>query len=406
MALISLYLNRLRSLLSIMGIVFGVMAVMVIIAVGEGVKKEAIHQIEQLGIRNIYIKEVKVTEEKKVVARQNYSLGLTLNDMNRIQCGCSAIKNSAALKVLKVTVFGTAKDITPEIVEVTHSYGDVLDLKLECGRFISMRDCHLQKEICVIGHEVSKSLGKDGQIGSILRIENEFFKIVGVLTRHKITEEKTGTISARNYDNMILLPLGLSSWLERDKNHKNSNEAQHLTEIILQMDNSKQVIKASRIIKRIMENIHPEVQSYQIITPLELLKQVRKTKRLLTLFLVTIAAVSLLVGGIGIMNIMLATVSERKKEIGIRRAVGAKKKHILIQFLTESSILTFLGGVIGILLGGIAMLFISFFVPGNAVVTIEAIIIPLMISSLTGLFFGLYPAYIAAAMDPIQALRS
>ncbi len=406
MALTSLYLNRLRSLLSIMGIVFGVMAVMVIIAVGEGVKKEAIHQIEQLGIRNIYIREVKVTEENKVVARQNYSFGLTLNDMYRLKYGCATVENTAALKVLRATIIGTSKNITPEIAEVTPSYKNILDLKLEYGRFISTRDCDLLKEVCVLGHEISRSLGKDGQLGSIIRIENEFFKIVGILRQHKMKAGKTGIISARNYDDMILLPLGLGPWLEKNNHYNNEDEVQYLTEIIIQVDKPKHVLKASRVVKRIMENIHPEVQSYQIKTPLELLKQTRKTKRLLGLFLVTIAAISLLVGGIGIMNIMLATVSERKKEIGIRRAVGAKKKHILIQFLTESSILTFLGGTIGIFLGGIVIIVISFFIPGNASITIVAIIIPLIISSLTGLFFGLYPAYIAAGMDPIQALRS
>jgi putative ABC transport system permease protein len=185
MALASLYLNRLRALLSILGIVFGVMAVIVIVSVGEGAKNEALRQIEQLGTRNVYIRSVEVTEEKKNTARQNYSFGLGLADMTRIKIGCRAIENSAALKVLKVAIIGAPKEISPQVVSVTPSYGEVLDLKIKRGRFLSNRDFAQLKEVCVIGHDISMALGKEGQIGSLLRIENHLFKIVGILDRYQ-----------------------------------------------------------------------------------------------------------------------------------------------------------------------------------------------------------------------------
>ncbi len=403
----SLRLNRLRSMLSILGIVFGVMAVMVIIAVGEGMKNEALQQIEQLGIRNIYIRAIEVTAEKKVVASKNHGFGLTWDDLVRIRSGCATVENVAALKELNAAIIGGPREITPQVVSVTPSYGEALDLRLEGGRFISQRDCLLQNEVCVIGREISRSLGRSGQLGGIIRIEDHFFKIVGILGMSRQGHEgKTENIAARNYDEMILLPLGTMVWLAGAGDRQVGGEGQSLTELILQIDAPEHVLDSSRVIKRIMTSLHPDVQAYQIIIPLELLNQTRKAKRMLTLFLVTIASISLLVGGVGIMNIMLATVSERKKEIGIRRAVGAKKKHILVQFLTESAILTFLGGVIGISLGGMAMIILSFFIPWQVDITVEAIIFPLLISSVAGLFFGIYPAYKATAVDPIQALRS
>ena len=405
MALVSLYLNRLRSLLSILGIVFGVMAVIVIVSVGEGAKKEALRQIEQLGIQNVYIRSVEVPEEKKTSARRHHKFGLALGDADRIRSGCITVENAAALKTLKVAVIGVPKEISPQVVSVTPSYGKVLDLKLKRGRFFTMRDRALFKEVCVIGHDISNALGKYGRIGAILRIENHLFKIVGILGRYQKNDEETGAISARNYNDMVLLPLGVEIWLKREGTRPEEVGEQYLTELILQVDVPGHVLDSSLVIKRIMGKIHPDIQDYQIVAPLELLNQTRKTKKMFSLFLITIASISLLVGGIGIMNIMLATVSERKREIGIRRAVGAKKKHILIQFLAEASILTLSGGVLGICLGVISMFFLSFFIPWESSITIEAIVIPLIISSITGIFSGLYPAYTAANIDPILALR-
>lgn len=405
MALASLYLNRLRSLLSILGIVFGVMAVIIIISVGEGAKIEALRQIERLGTRNVYIQSVTLTEEKKKQARQSHIFGLTLKDARRIENGCKTVVNTAGIKTLNVSVMGTPQEITPQVISVTPSYSEILMLKIKSGRFISKQDVMLHKEVCIIGHDVSTALGKYGHIGAILRVENHLFKIVGILDRYHKNTDDTGTISARNYNEMVLLPMGFEAWLGKKRTGQKENQAQGLTELILQVDTPEHVLNAAMVIKRIMKKNHPDVHSYQIVTPLELLNQTRKTKKMFSLFLLTIASVSLVVGGIGIMNIMLATVSERKREIGIRRAVGANKIHILIQFLTESAILTMAGGIIGICVGVFSMFILSYFIPWESALTAKAIFVPLIISSLTGLCSGIYPAWSAANLDPIEALR-
>lgn len=405
MTLSSLVLNRLRSFLSILGIVFGVMAVIVIVSVGEGARNEALRQIQALGTRNVYIQAVALTEEKKETGNKAHQLGLRLDDARRIHGSCTTVKRSAALRELTVSVMGTPREITPQVVAVTPSYGDILDLRIKAGRFITPHDAAGLKEICVIGQNIAISLGRQGHLDAILRIENHLFKIVGILDRYHETDDVQGAVSARNYNDMILLPIGVDAWLTRkEKAAASDGQGFSLTELIFQVDQPDNVLDAARVIERIMARLHPDLQDYQIITPLELLHQARRTKKLFSLFLITIASISLVVGGIGIMNIMLATVSERKKEIGIRRAVGARRDHILIQFLAEASILTLAGGLLGICLGAICIHLLSYVIPWESALTLKAIIIPLVISSLTGLAAGLYPAWSAAKMDPIEAL--
>lgn len=406
MAFMSLYLNRLRSLLSILGIIFGVMAVTVIISVGEGTKREALRQIEKLGIRNVYVRAVEVAEEKKRSASKNYNFGLVLSDMTRLKHGCGALANAAALKVLNVSVLGTLKEINPQVVSVTASYGAVLDLKIHKGRFLVSKDSALSKEVCVVGHDIAMTLGKDGRLGAVLQIEDYQYEIVGILDSYQEKENSDGAISVRNYNEMVFIPMGNDRWVERKTRANDRLGSEYLTEFILRVDRPEHVLDSSLVIKRIMANIHPDLQDYQIITPLELLNQTQKTKKMFSLFLVTIASISLLVGGIGIMNIMLASVLERRMEIGTRRAVGAQKGHILIQFLTESFILTFLGGLLGVSMGVSFVFLLSYVIPWKSAVTAEAIVLPLIISSLTGILSGVYPAYSAANVDPITALRS
>ncbi len=402
-SLLSLSAGRLRSFLSIIGVVFGVMAVIVIIAVGEGAKAEALRQIEKLGTTNIYIKSVELAEDKKQHAMRMRPPGVTSDDLARIRTGCPHVSAAAAVVEIPVSVIGAFKEITPQIVSCTPSYADVIDLRLQSGRFFTGSDITGHYQVCVIGDHVYEKLGSGGGVGNRLRIGDHLFKIVGVLERYDIKSPKTGAVSARNYNEMILLPEGSETWLLPSTGSESAGNT--LSELIIGIDTVSHVPEASGIIKKIMAMNHKNIADYQVVTPLELLQQSKKTNELFNLLLFGIASVSLLVGGIGIMNIMLATVSERRREIGIRRAVGAKQKHILVQFLTEASLLTFTGGIIGIGAGLIAVFVLKLASPWELVITAQAIILPLIISSLTGIFFGSFPAWKAAQLDPIQALR-
>jgi len=401
-SLLSLHANRLRSFLSIIGVVFGVMAVIIIISVGEGAKAEVLRQIEKLGTKNIYVKSIELGEDKKQDLLKNADSGLDTNDLIRIQHACRHIADITAVKEVPVSIIGAFKEITPQIISCSPSYYKILNLQPDSGRFISKNDIDGHQQVCVIGYNIAAQLGSDGIVGSRLRIGDHLFKIIGILSHYHFESSASSAVSERNYNEIIILPLGSEKWLI-DNKHPEA-VANRLSEVIIQIDTTSHVIEAAGTIKKIMSMNHRDINNYQIVTPLELLQQSKKTNELFNLLLFGIASVSLLVGGIGIMNIMLATVSERRREIGIRRAVGAKQKHILLQFLTEASLLTVAGGIIGIVAGLITVFILKQVAPWELLITSKAIILPLIISSLTGIFFGSYPAYQAARMDPIQAL--
>lgn len=414
LSLTSLRCNRLRSFLSMIGVVFGVMAVIIIISVGEGAKREALRQIEGLGARNIYVKSVAVPEDQKPEADKTRSPGLSLRDARRIQNGCAHVQGIAAVQEIPAPIIGALAEITPQVLAVSPSYAGILNLKLAQGRFIHDADIAGHHLVCVAGAHIAAQLGPDGTVGSLLRIGDHLFHIIGILDRYDIRPGKlsvapsgpstpgSSTISGRNYNDIILIPENGKAWLMPDVPPEES--ADRISELVIQADHTEHVMAAAAVIRDIMAVSHEGGKDYQIVTPLELLNQSRKTGELFNLLLAAVASVSLLVGGIGIMNIMLAGVSERKREIGIRRAVGAKQKHILAQFLAEASLLTLAGGVIGILLGLFAVFVMQIVGPWAMAVTPGAILLPLALATLTGVFFGSYPAWKAARLNPIQAL--
>ena len=272
------------------------------------------------------------------------------------------------------------KKVTPQIVASSSNYANLQNFFISKGRFISDQDVDRRNQVCVLGDKIAEKLGPIGEVGSRIRIENHMFKVVGVLDRFALKKDESSAAPVRNYNEMIFIPLGTERVLTRQTKGKTRHSVPELSEIVIQMNKTEQVLTATGVIKRIMEVSHNNVDDYQIIVPLELLQQVRRTQRTFNMVLGAIAGVSLLVGGIGIMNIMLATVSERTKEIGIRRAVGATRGNIVMQFLLETVILTFSGGVAGILLGIMAARFIAKVAEWNTAITSWAIAIPLAMS--------------------------
>lgn len=389
----SLVQHKLRSGLSILGIVCGTMSVLAMISIGEGARQKTAAQIEQLGIRNIYIKALSLTEDQKWKSGEQRSPGLNTQDAEQIKTGCPYIADTACLKEISASVTGHGSDISPQIAAVSPAYASVLSLSLYQGRFIADQDIQNKNSVCVLGGGIAEKTGIKAIIGDCLRIENHLFTIIGILKQTARNTEENSAISVRNCNEMVFIPLNTR---DREKD---------LTEIIVQTEHADRVVLSGKMVERIMEVAHHQANDYQMLIPLELLQQAQKTRRTFSIVLSAIASISLLVGGIGIMNIMLATVSERTKEIGIRRAVGAAKSDIVFQFLTESVILTSLGGSAGIVLGAAAAWFLSVFAGWDTVITLFSVFLPLLMSVLAGIFFGLYPAWQAACMDPAAALR-
>ena len=399
----SLLQHKLRTTLSALGIVCGVMAVVAIIAIGDGAKQEALQQLEKLGATNIYIRSDQLTADQQSRARKHHSAGLQDNDRHRLQSNNRFISDTAAARERAINLTGLPEYLSPKLIECTASYGRIIGLRIKKGRFINKIDTSNRKQVCVLGWQISRKLGKIGQVGQSLRIGEQLFQIVGVLNRQDLLHTADTNFTMQNLNDTIFFPLDT---IESD--HKTHNIPSHgktpLTEIIVRVHTTDQIASAALLIRRSLEIAHNGVDDFQLIIPLELLAQSQKIQTIFNLVLGIIATLSLIIGGIGIMNIMLANVSERIKEIGLRRAVGARPEHILVQFLSESVLLTFSGGLCGIA-GGICLsLSIGVLTDWPIRFSTQGLIVPLMVSMIIGLFFGLYPAKKASCVDPIVAL--
>lgn len=404
-ALHSLLHRKVRSGLSMLGVVCGVMAVVAMIAIGQGARQAAVHDLEQLGTRNIYIRSVDLTETQLAQSREQLSYGLLDADVERLIKGCDLVVEASGLRNIRASVMGLPSEMTMQVVACSPLYFRLLNLPLFAGRFLAPMDDERRNLVCVLGSEAARRMGASGSVGRHIRIENHLFKVVGILKPIEYAS-KPSAISTRNSNEMIFLPLasvhGLFTGGKGQITHRIHSP---LTEIIAQVDRIEDVAVAARQIERILQVAHHGIRDFQIVVPLELLKQAERTNHVFNMVLGAIAGISLIVGGIGIMNIMLATVSERTREIGIRRAVGASRRHILVQFLSEAILLTLCGGAIGLLCGLAATGLIALLAGWPMAVTLWGLALPLLMALLVGLFFGIHPARKAAMVDPIVALR-
>ncbi len=396
----SLNQHKLRTFLSTLGVVFGVTAIIAMVSIGEGAKREALALIEQLGKNNMILRSLDLTESQEWAAKRSHSGGLKMSDVERIKVRTPNVERIAPVINVRAALPNAPKGLNPEIISTTHAYQGILGLNVAEGRFLCSEDVEKKNLCCCVGWDVFESLGPSGHIGHSVRIENTDFKIVGVLQKREWSNRKSQPIAARNFNGMILIPLGTEKTIQ-DISHAGTV----LSEILVQFDTACDIPATSNLVRDIVDKAHRGAEDFSIIVPQELLNQARKTHALYNAVLGCIAAISLVVGGIGIMNIMLATVSERTREIGIRRAVGANQRHIFLQFLFEAVVLTLIGSALGIVGGVLASVQIAEFIGWKTVVTGWAVALSLVTSILVGVFSGTYPALRAARMDPVEALR-
>ncbi len=406
----SLMLHKLRTFLSLLGIVCGVTAVLAIIAIGEGAKLTALKQIERMGVTNIFIRAVDLSADKLAQSSQLHSTGLNHSDLVRINRGCSVVIQTAASKDLTINLAAPPPQLNPKVIGCSANYGDILQLRVASGRFLADLDNQRKNLVCVLGWQVSEALGASGKVGQWLRMGDKLWEVVGILERHDVVSSETAKLSLHNINEMIFLPLAaISSGSEGPSTPFGNDfpqETGFFSELIVEVDHQENVLAADSTVDRIMEVSHHGVKDYQIVIPVQLLAQSMKLQRVFNIVFGAVGAISLLVGGIGIMNIMLAGVSERTGEIGLRIAVGATELHIIIQFLVEAVLVTVGGGIIGVFAGIASASLIATFAGWPISITMKAVLVPLIVSVTIGLFSGLYPAIQAARLDPIKALGS
>jgi putative ABC transport system permease protein len=398
----SILVHKLRSLLTTLGVIFGVAAVVSMLSIGEGAKRAAIEQIKLLGTNNIRINHVKLVGEQAELAEKKLSRGLSHRDGQLIRANLPNISGVAPIKFVETEVMMRNKESSGRVIGTDHAYESVTNFHAGEGRFITPLDVMHAKRVCVIGSEIRQELfGRRNPVGRRLKIGGTWFMVVGVMESRTLKEGNASVIKLRNINKDIYIPI--TTALKRFA--EDEARVNGLEEIAVQVTHDEQVVTTAQIIKRILDRTHNGVSDYEIIIPAELLVQSQKTQRVFNIVMGSIAAISLLVGGIGIMNIMMASVTERTREIGIRRAMGANKKDILDQFLNETVLISATGGLIGIILGAAMAKGINVFAGWETVISFYSVIVSFGISAAVGIVFGLYPASQAAQMDPIAALR-
>jgi putative ABC transport system permease protein len=410
----SLWLHRLRSLLTMLGIVFGVCSVIAMLAIGEGASFEAQEQIKNLGSQNIILRSVKPPEDQKVSNNQNnftLDYGLKYEDISRIQATIPGVTTVVPARVMREYVWNITLRVDAEVVGTVSWYPAMRNHRVASGRFFTETDQLAAENVCVLGSEMAQRLFPlEEPLGKAVRIGEQYYRIIGIMEPlTKAKTDDTGQASAQQAVDRMFIPLETAKRrygeiLFKRRSGSFERERVALHEVTVKVDDPEQVVAVSLAVKDLMERNHKK-KDYDVVVPLELLRQKEKTKRIFNIVLGSIAAISLLVGGIGIMNIMLANVTERTREIGIRRALGAKRKDIVTQFLIEAVLLSGTGGALGVLLGVAIPFLVSATAGMKTIITPLSPIAAFTISALVGVIFGLYPALRAAKMDPVEALR-
>ena len=438
-AIDALLINRTRSALTALGIIFGVAAVIAMMAVGNGARKEILDQMKLVGVNNIIIVPKSNADQQKQEEQKNkgkelkkgFSAGLALLDAEAIQEIVPEIERVSPEVTYETMGIFEKNSKKLKLSGVTNDFFATFNLKLEKGNFFPETKASLTAPLCIIGSEIRASLFPDQDpLGKYIKCGGVWLKVIGILAYTPVTESSAGSLGIANYNHHVYAPLHtiLNRFKDRslitanslagggtffggdfivvsDATPQTENSMNQLDKIVVRMKDSKYLKPAAEVIRRILLRRHNQIEDFEVKIPEMLLKQEQRTKDIFNIVLGAIASISLLVGGIGIMNIMLASVLERIREIGVRMALGARRKDIILQFLSEAMLISISGGGVGIILGILLSKAIMQFAGILTIVSIWSIFISFGVSAAVGILFGFMPARKAASQDPVASLR-
>src|SRR4030043_1705150 len=443
-AMESIMANKLKSILTGLGIIFGVAAVISMLAIGNGARKEILDQIKMVGVNHIVITPIVTpadeNEESSSTGSEDkekakFSPGLTLADAEAIMEILPTVKKMSPEVALNSHVMQSGKRETAKLIGVANEYFDIYNLALQNGTFFSDYQELNGIPICVIGANIdSKFFPKENAVGKYIKFDKIWLRVIGILQKNEINLTAFEQTGENVFNDNIYIPAKtmlmrfqnralVSSRIQQTGSASGAMGFEHhfmisitpsqnmgsnyhqLDKIIIQVNETEELNPSTEIISRMLFRRHQEVKDYEITVPELLLKQEQRTKDIFNIVLGAIASISLVVGGIGIMNIMFASVMERIKEIGTRMAIGAKKRDIIVQFLSEAVLISVTGGLIGVILGIVISKLITELAGILTIISLFSVIIAFFVSASIGIIFGYAPAKRASEKDPIESLR-
>jgi len=432
--------NKVRSILTALGIIFGVAAVISMLAIGAGAQEEINEQIKLVGVNNIVIEPIVEQAEENLASEidsdkkdNKFSPGLNLKDVESIAEIIPGITTISPEIILETYIINNGIRRSAKLVGIQPSYFKLSSFNLQIGNMFSQEQMDKGSAVCIIGQSIkSKFFPQSNPLGKKIKVGPHWLEIIGILDERFISEASIKKLGIRDYNMDVYVPI--QTFLIRFKNRSlvtsNMLRAQEqgfmrmrmggdteedqakapvnyhqIDKMVVQVENTEMLTNVAEVMTRLLQRRHYDVIDFEVTIPELLLKQQQRTNQIFNIVLFAIASISLVVGGIGIMNIMLASVLERIKEIGLRMALGAKKIDIVLQFLLESVLISVTGGLIGVILGFLLAVVISRFAEIPTIVTVFSIVISFGVAATVGLIFGIAPARRAAKQDPITSLR-
>jgi len=404
-AFANLRAQKTRTLLTALGIVFGVGSVIGMLAIGSGAREESLRFIEQLGVRNILIDSRPATSQEEFQQRRRSSPGLCDRDVRILQANVEALDMLSARRTIHpARVLPKPSQDVPELYGVRPAYAIIHSLRVTDGKFFDESDDASSAPVCVLGETAKVGmLGYGPALGKYVKVNDTWLEVIGILSEQLMSGSQnapSGGIEDPN--NIVYIPFNTLQYRFWDQS---SNMKDDLDGIDLRLRPSTDSVEVAKIVTAVLNSTHHNVQDFSVTIPAALLAQQQRTQTIFTYVMVAIAAISLLVGGIGIMNIVLATVLERTREIGIRRSIGARRFDIVRQFLIESVLISVAGGLLGIAFGFFLAWLIARTAEWKTIVTTASVVIAFGVSVAVGVLFGIYPAVKASKINPIDALR-